>query len=96
MLTLTLVRESVDEPRVRVEVEHNWLVICEESRVLSLGQTVWVVAIRHELEEVDNVDESDLQVGEVLAEKCSCSERFLGNYIAAGCHDKIWLSALIV
>ena len=54
-----------------------------------------VVAVGHELEEVDDVDEADLQVGKVLAEKRGGGECFLRADVAARGHDDVRVGAFV-
>src|SRR5262249_8278118 len=50
---------------------------------------------RLQLEKVDHVDETDLQVGELLPQQhCSCQGLLRGD-IAGGCHNQVGLAALI-
>ena len=64
MLAFPLVCQTVDEPRIRVEVEDDGLVICEDGREFAIGHAMWMLAMRDQLEQVDNVDEANLQVWE--------------------------------
>lgn len=40
-----------------------------------------MVAIWHEFEEVDNVNETNLEIGKVVSKKCGCGESFLRRCI---------------
>ena len=53
-------------------------------------QAVWVVAVRDELEEIHDVDETDFQIWEVLAEQCGGGERFLRHDVSGGSDDEVW------
>lgn len=96
LLSLALVGKTVNQPRVGVEVENNRLVIGKDGSVLSIGQTVRMVAIGLQLEQVDDIDEANLQLGKVLTKKGSSSKRFLRASVTATCHDDIRLFTCIV
>ena len=49
-----------------------------------------------QLEKIDDVDESDLEVWEEFSEESDGGERFVGRYIAARCHDNIWIGTLVI
>jgi len=67
-LSGTLVGQTMDEPWVGVEVEDDGFVICEDGFPFAIRQAVRVVDFGNQLEEVDDVDETDLEVGEEVAE----------------------------
>lgn len=69
MLTLALVRQAMDQPRVTVEVEDNGLVICEDGLKLGVSAAVRMLARADEFEEVDDVDKANLDPRNVLAEE---------------------------
>jgi len=96
LLSLALVGKTVDQPRVGVEVENNRLVIGKDGIVLGVGQTVWMIAIGLQLEQVDDIDEANLQLGKMLTKKGSSSKRFLRASVTATCHDDIRLCTCIV
>lgn len=95
-LTWTLVGESVDEPWVGVEVEHDWPVVGEDVCPLLVRHSVGMVGVGDKLEEIDDVNKSDLEFGKELSEESGGSERLLGRNITAGCHDEIWLLSVVV
>ena len=96
MLALTLVCQTVDQPGIGVEIEDNGLVIREEGRPLADCQTVGMLAMGNQLKEIDHVDESDLELGEVFAQQSSGSKRLHGWYVAARGHDHVGLFPLVV
>jgi len=63
---------------------------------LVIRKSVWMIGFRDELEEVDDINESDLEVWNQVAEKCGGSERFVSRNITAGGHDNIWPTHLVV
>jgi len=95
VLTFALVCQAMDEPWVGVEVEDARFVVCEEGFEFDVAEAVGVVGLWDQLEQVDNVDESDFEVGQCFAEKSCGSERFLSWYVTARRHDEIWFLALI-
>jgi hypothetical protein len=79
-----------------MEIEDDGLIVSEDVCPLLVGHSMGMVNRGDELEEIDNVDESDLELWEVLAEKSSGSEGFLGGDITAGSHDEIRLLTVVV
>src|SRR5262245_50198830 len=61
------IRESMDQPRVAVEVEDDRLVGGEQRIKVAIRQTMRMLAGRREAEQIDDVDEANLQIGEMLA-----------------------------
>lgn len=55
-----------------------------------------MVVVVDELEEIDDVDESDLKVGNEFFEQGSGGERLVGWDISARSHNNIWFLALVV
>jgi len=74
VLALAAVSETVNEPWVRVEVEDDWLVVREDGTELFVGQAMRMLMLWNELEEIDNVDETDLELGSVRGEVLSRQE----------------------
>lgn len=87
------VDEAVHEPGVRVEVEDDGLVVGEEGGPLLVLEAVGVVIVVDELEQVDNVDAADLELGEVLQQQVNGGERLAGRNVAAAGHDQVGLLA---
>lgn len=86
---VSLVGQTVDEERVRVEVEDDGPVGRKDRVKLVVSQTVRVVLVAGQLEQVDDIDESNLDVGQVLSQKRGRCEGFLGDDITARSHDDI-------
>lgn len=93
--TRSLVRQSVDKPRVRVEVEDDGLVGCEEGRPLRVFKAVRVVFVADELEEIDDVDAADLEVGEMLQQEVDGGEGLVGGDVSTGGHHQVGLLTCI-
>lgn len=87
----TLVAQAVDHEGVAVEVEDDGLVLREDGNPLRVGKTMWMVLRVDELEEVDNVDAADLEVGEMLEEQVDSGKGFLGGDVTTGSHNHVGL-----
>ena len=60
------IRQAVDQPRIAVEGEHDRLVRRKEEIELIVGEAVRVLALRLQLHQVDDIDDTHLQRGELL------------------------------
>ena len=67
-VVVTTVGQLVDERSISVEVEEYRLILGEQDVVLGVGQTVRVLGVRLQFEQVDNVDEADLNFRQLLVE----------------------------
>ena len=63
------VGQPVDQPRVAVVGEDDRLVGGEERVEVAVGQAVRMLALRLQRHQVDDVDDADLQLGQVLAQQ---------------------------
>jgi hypothetical protein len=77
VLTLTAICETVNQPRVRMEIEDARSVLGEDGLPLMCFETVRVLARINELEQVDDVDKADFEVREMCAQERSGSERLM-------------------
>ena len=78
------VGQPVNQPRVAVEIEDDRLV-CREQRIeIPVRQAVGMLRAGLQLEQVDHIDETDLQVREVGAQQCGGGQRFLSGNISGG------------
>ena len=68
----------------------------EDGFELVIGQPMWVLSARHQLEQVHHVHEPDLHVGEVLAKQGSGGEGFHGRKVPAAGLDHVGLGAMVV
>nr|POE99400.1 hypothetical protein CFP56_52792 [Quercus suber] len=89
-LTLTVVGQAMHEPRVRVEVEHHRLVVGEDGGILLVCESVWMIAVRDELEEIHHVDEPNLEIGEIFTQKGGRRKRFLSRCVTTASHYDVW------
>jgi len=55
-----------------------------------------MVDFGNQLEEIDDVDESDFEVWEEFPEESDSCERLVGWYVSAGCHYDIGFLALVI
>src|SRR5579862_3731631 len=62
------VAEFVNERSIRVEIENDGFVDREERIEISVGESVWMFSVRHQTEEIDDVDEAYLKIREVFFE----------------------------
>ena len=90
------VGEPVDQPRVAVVGEDDRPVRREQRVELRVGQAVRVLRRRLEAHQVDDVDEADLQLGQVLADQVDRGQRLEGRDVAGAGDDDVGLAALVV
>lgn len=96
LLALSAICQAVNQPGVRVEVEDARNIIREYCLPLVRLQTVRVLACIYELEEVDDVDETDLELWQVCAQESSGRECFVSRDISARSHNDIRFLALVI
>src|SRR5580692_3026837 len=68
VVILAAVAEFVDERGIGVEVENDRLIDREERIKVAVGESVWMLCGRQQAKEVDDINETYLQVGEVAFE----------------------------
>ena len=73
-LVLAAVGQAVNQPGITVEVENDRLVGGEQRIEIRIGQPVRMFRARLQLEKVDHVNETDLQVREFLAQQHRCGQ----------------------
>ena len=96
ILIFARVGQFVDEGRIAVEVEDDGFIFGKDRIVIGVGQSVRVHTVRLQLHQVDHVDETDLQIGQVVAQDSRRGERFEGRGIAAaGDNDIGFLSCVV-
>lgn len=96
LLALATIRKTVHEPGIRVKVENTRYVICKDGLVLMCLETMRMLRVINEFEQVDYVYEADFEVGEVCAEEGGGGEGFVRRHVAAGGHYNVWFSAAVV
>ena len=95
-MVLAAISEPMDEPRVSMEIENHRLVYGEKGVKIAVRQPVRVVLCWLQLEQIHDVDVSNLQVGKFLAKKHDRRQRFLRRNVARRGHDQVRLASLIV
>ena len=95
LLALEAVGELVDQRRVAVEVEDDRLVGGEQAVELAFRRPVRVIRDRMQLEQVDDVDEAQLEIGEPLAQDRRRRERLQRHHIAAARQHDVGLVAVV-
>ena len=63
---------------------------------IAVGQAVRMLAGRLQLEEIDDVDEADLEVGELLAQQRGRRQSFLRRNVAGRGHDDVGFAGLVI
>ena len=87
---------GVNGPRIAMEGEHHRSISREVLDEGGIVQTMGMKEGRIECHQVNDVDDADLQRGQVLAEQIHRGERLQRGHIAAAGHDDVGLVALIV
>src|SRR5262245_54837213 len=83
LVALESIRQSMNEPRIAMEAEDDRLVGREQAVELSFTGSIGMDLRRQELEEIDDIDETYLQVRQTRAQDRRCSESLLGCDVAA-------------
>jgi len=92
----SLVGQSVDQEWVAMEIENNGPVGGEDRCVFAIRQTMRMVNFGNQLEEIDDVNESNLEIGNVFSEECGGGECFKGRNITTRGEYDIRIKALVV
>lgn len=79
-----------------MEVEDARHIVGEDGFVLVGLETVGMLCGVDELEEIYDVDEADLELGEMCAEECGGGKGFVGRDVAARGHDDVGLLTGVV
>src|SRR5438128_11234404 len=88
--------ETVDQPRITVEGEDDWLVPGEEPIEVGVGKTVWMLARWLQSHQIHDVDDADLEIRKVLAQDLHRGQCFERRYITTARHHHIGGTVLIV
>src|SRR6185437_13284992 len=89
------VGEAVDEPRVAVVGEHDRAVGGEDGVELGVGQAVRVFGGGLQAHQVDDVDDPDLEVGQVPVEQVGGGEDLQGGHVAGGREDDVGVAGVV-
>jgi len=90
------IRQPVDQPRITMEGEDDFLVLGEERIERFVGQAVRMFAGGLQFEEVDDIDHTDFQVGQMFAHDGNSGERFQRGHVATAGHDHIGFAAVVI
>ena len=90
------VGQPVNQPRVAMEGEDDRLVRGEEFVEVRVAQPVRVLGVRLQPHEVDDVDDADLEVGQMRPHDRDGGERLQRRHVAAAGHDHVGRHALVV
>ena len=80
---------------VGVEIEDDGLVGGEKGIEIAIGEAVRMFGGRLQTEEIDDVDEANLQIGEVLLENGDGGERLHGGDVAGASQHHIGILAVV-
>lgn len=86
----------MDEPWVAVEGEDNWLIGREQGIIVDIVKAVRVLGGWLKAHKVDDIYDTDLEVGQMLAEDGDCSECFERGNVSGCGKDDIWSLPLSV
>lgn len=75
------VGEAMDELWIAMEVEHHGLVDSEQRIKVAIRQAMRMFAGRLQFEKIDNVDETDFEIGELFSEERDRRQSLLGGNI---------------
>src|SRR5512146_139199 len=89
------VGELVNQPRVSVKIEDDRLVDGEQAVEIAVGEAVRMFGARLKLEQVHDVDETQLKIRELLAQYRDRGERFDGRDVARARDYHVGLAALV-
>ena len=88
--------QPVNQPRVGVEGEDDRFVGREQGVEFRIAQAVRMLGLRLQLHEVDDIDDPDLEVGQVLPQDGNGGERLEGGDVARATHDDVRLDIVLV
>src|SRR4029077_13280179 len=86
----------MNEPRVAVEGEDDGLVRSEQRVEIVIREAMRMLALRLELHEIYDVDDTHLQVGRVMPEEIDGSQSLQCRHVSAASHHDVGLLATVV
>ena len=91
------VSQTMDHPGIGVEIKDNWLIEREQTVKVAIGQTVRMLCIRLQPEEIHDVKKPDLQVRELVSQEAQLRREpsRVGTSPAVAITD-IWFDALVI
>lgn len=90
------VGETMNEPGITVEREDDRFILGEKSVEISVAQAVGMLGLGLEGHEIDDIDDSDFDGGEMVAEPVHSGEGFEGGNISGASHDDIGFGILVI
>src|SRR5246127_3850214 len=93
---LPSISQSMDQRGIAMKIKDDRLVDGKERVKVSVGQTVRMFRIGLQFEEIHHVDETNLQMGELLAQKGRGRKSFLGGDVSSRGEDQIRFPTLII
>ena len=89
------VTKFVNERSVGMEVEDHRLVGGKQRIEVPVGEPMRMFGLRHEAEKIHNIDESYLQIGEVLLQDCDRRKGLHGRDVAGTSHHGVGLLTVV-
>src|SRR5215470_13029744 len=86
----------MDQPWVAVEREDDWLVCGKQCVELVIREAVWMLTRRLQLHQINNVDDTHLEIRSVLTEEIDGCQGLKRRHIAAANHHDVRVSAAVV
>ena len=90
------VSKAMDQPRISMKVKDDWFVDGEERIEILIRQAVRMFRARLQLEKINYIDVTDLEIREFFSQQRNGRQCFLRWYITSRSHHHIWFAALIV
>lgn len=88
--------QLMNESGIAVEVENNGFIFREDCIVIRIGKAVRMYAVRLQFHEVDDIHETDFQIGEIVAQNGGSRKRFERRGISAACDDEIGFGSRVI
>ncbi len=95
VVIVAAVGETVNDPGIAVKCKDDGTVLGKDGVEFFVGEAVRVFRLWLQSHQVDRVDEADLDVGNLGAEKRDCGQRLDGGHIAAACHHDVGISIVV-
>src|SRR5262249_1693197 len=96
VMTRSPVGQPVNERRVTVESEDDRLVGSEQRIEIVVREAVGVLARWLQLHQIDDIDDSDLQIGRVSSKEVDGGKSLQRRHVTAAGHDDIGLAAPVI
>src|SRR5262249_43122478 len=96
LLVFASIRQPMNQIGIAVEVEDDRFVGSKQRVIVRIRQSVRMVLTGLKLEEIHDIDESDLNIWKLLAQQEGRGKGLLRRYVAGGCHYEVRLDSLVV